>query len=256
MKKVVLIILALGLLIACKKKKTEEEPTTPITIPVNPPQAPGFIINIPTDADGVLTSSQDPYEFTNLYVTQLGKATAFFYTAPGNYNYVDAGVVKCNDSVLVKQSSGSYLYNGKPINGQPVSGIQYGSGFVWNVSGNTNVPAFTYTSTTFPSIAALTSNTMIPKNNPYNVTFSGASNADSVVVMLSGDSTAIQKKTVGATSGVCNFTAAEINAVRKKVSSYFPYINFITYKIQANAVANRKYYMVGSISSSYRVNIQ
>lgn len=255
MKNLALIVLVLLAGFACKKKETKED-ETPITPPTTNPAAPVFFINIPSDADGVLMATVTDHEFTNFYVTQLGKASAFFYTAPGNYNYVDAGVVKCNDSVLVKQSSGSYLYNGKPINGQPISGIQYGSGFVWNVSGNTNVPAFTFTSTTFPTNAALTSNTMIPKNNPYNVTFSGASNADSVVVMLSGDSTAIQKQTVGATSGICNFTSAQINAVRKQGSTSFPYISFISYKITANAVSTRKYYMVGSISSSYRVNIQ
>jgi hypothetical protein len=255
MKKVVLIVLALGLLIACKKKKTEEEPTTPITIPVNPPQAPVFFINIPADADGVLTSSQDPYEFTNLYVTRLGKATAFFYTAPGNYNYVDAGVVKCNDSTLIKQSSGSYYFGGKPINGQPFSGINYGSGSTWTVSGTASVPSFTFANTNFPTIAALTSGTVISKTSLNTITFNGATNADSVVVMLSCDSV-LKKRTVSAAAGTCTFTAAEASAVKKTGSTNFVYLNFISYKIQANAVSTKKYYMVNSITSTNRVNLQ
>ena len=95
------MVLAFGLLFGCKKKKKDDETTTPITLPINPPQPPVFTINIPSDADGVLMASQIPHEFTNSYVTQLGQASAFFYTAPGNYNYVDAGMVTCNDSALV-----------------------------------------------------------------------------------------------------------------------------------------------------------
>jgi len=258
MKKIIIIILALalGLFAGCKKKKTDEEPETPVTPPVATPQAPVFIINIPADADGVLMASQTPYEFTNLYVTQLGGASAYFYTAPGNYNYVDAGTVKCNDTVLIKQSSGSYYFGGKPINGQPFSGINYGAGSTWTISGNASVPGFTFVNTSFPTAAALTSGTLISKTSSYNATFNGASNADSVVVTISGDSTALQKKTVAASSGLCNFSAAEIGAVKKAGSTYFPYINLFAYKIQANIVSTKKYYMVNSITSSYRVNIQ
>ena len=121
MKKIVLIVLLLVSVFGCKKKKKDEETTTPITsTPTNPP-APVLTVNVPLDADGVLMASRIPYEFTNMYVTQLGKASAFFYTAPGNYNYVDAGTVTCNDSIIVKQSGGSYYFGGKAINGQPYS---------------------------------------------------------------------------------------------------------------------------------------
>ena len=255
MKKIVLISVAISLFVAGKKKKTDDNQADTIPPTVLPAQAPVFSFNIPSDADGVLIASQIPYEFTNLYVTQLGGASAYFYTAPGNYSYVDAGTVKCNDSVIVKQSSGSYYFGGKPINGQPISGIHYTSGSSWTVTGTTSVPSFTFANTSFPTTAALTSSTLIPKTNPYTATFSGAANADSVVVMLSGDSTSLQKKTVVASAGVCNFSAAEIGKVKKYGSTNYPYINFISYKIQANAVSTKKYYMVNSISSSYKVNI-
>lgn len=255
MKKIVLIVLALGIIAGCKKKKADEEETT-IPPTVITPQAPAFVITIPADADGVIWASQTPYEFSNFYVTQLGGASAYFYTAPGNYNYVDAGIVKCNDSTLVKQSSGSYYFGGKAINGQPLSGINYTSGSTWTISGTASVPSFTFANTSFPTIAALTSSTLISKTSAYTVTFNGAVNADSVVVMISGDSTGIQKKIVTAISGACNFSAAEIGKVKKYGSTMFPYINLISYKIQANPVSTKKYYMVNSISSSYRVNVQ
>lgn len=255
MKKITLIVLAIGLIFGCKKKKAEEDITDPITPPIPAPSAPVFFISIPSDAHGVIMSSQFPFEFSNSYITQLGSASAFFYTAPGNYNYVDAGIVKCNDSVLVKGSSGSYAYNGKAINGQPLSGINYGSGSTWTITGTASVPSFTFANLSFPAIAALTSSTLISKTNPYNVTFGGVANADSVVVMLTGDSTNIQKRTVGAGSGICAFSAAEIGKVKKAGSTNFPYINFISYRIQGNTVSSKKYYMVNSISSSYKVNI-
>jgi hypothetical protein len=254
MKKIALIVLALCVFVACKKKKKEDETTTPIEIPINPPQPPVLTINIPADADGVLMASQIPYEFTNNYVTQLGKASAFFYTAPGNYNYLDAGIVTCNDSVLAKQSGGSYYFAGKAINGQPFSGINYGSGSTWSVTGTSSVPAFTFATTSFPSIAALTSSTMIPKTSAYNATFSGGANADSVVVMLVCDSVLL-KKTVDVASGMCAFTATQVASVKKHGSVNFSYINFVSYKIQPNTVAAKKYYMVNSITSTYRVNV-
>ncbi|HWY12080.1 MAG TPA: hypothetical protein VN026_12185 [Bacteroidia bacterium] len=255
MKKFILILIALNLFIGCKKKKTDDNQANTIPPTVLPAQAPVFSFNIPADANGVLIASQIPHEFTNLYVTQLGGASAFFYTAPGNYSYVDAGTVTCNDSILVKQSSGSYYFGGKAINGQPFSGINYGSGSSWTVTGSTSVPSFTFANTSFPTTAALTSSTLISKTNPYAATYSGAANADSVVVMLSGDSTNLQKKTVVATAGVCNFSAAEIGAVKKHGSTNNPFINFVSYRIQVNTVSIKKYYMVNSMSSSYMVNI-
>lgn len=247
-------MLVFALVNACKKKKTEEEESpTPVTPPTASPMAPVLSVNIPADADGVLMASVIPHEFGNGYITQLGKASSFFYTAPGNYNYVDAGTVKCNDSVLVK-TSGTYYFNGKPINGQPGSGINYAAGSTWSVTGTSSVPSFTYSSGTFPTGAALTSGTLISKSAPYVVTYTGAANADSVVISLSGDSVFMQKKSVLASAGTCTFTAAEIGKVKKIGSGNFPYLNIISYSINGNTVSTKKYYMVNSITTTYRIN--
>lgn len=254
MKKIVLIVLVLGVMISCKKKKQDEEPAQEpeTTTPTNPP-APVLSINIPADADGVLMASEIPFEFGNGYVTRLGKASAFFYTAPGNFNYVDAGTVSCKDSVLTK-TSGSYYFGGKPINGQPYSGINYGAGSTWSVSGTASVPAFTFSTSTFPSLGALTSSTLISKSSPYTATYSGAANADSVVVMLTGDSVLVQKKTVLASSGTCSWTAAEIGKVKKQTSGQFPALHIISYTIISNTVTTKKYYMVNTNTNTYRIN--
>lgn len=253
MKKIILIVLVFGVMIACKKKKQDEEPETPVTTtPTNPP-APVLSINIPADADGVLMASEIPHEFGNGYVTRLGKASAFFYTAVGNYNYVDAGTVSCKDSVLPK-ISGSYYFEGTLKNGQPNCGINYAAGSTWTVSGSSSVPAFTFSTATFPSIGALTSGTLISKSSPYVATYSGAANADSVVIMLTGDSVQVQKKTILASSGSCTWTAAEIGKVKKQTSGLFPALHIISYSIQSNTVTTKKYYMVNSNTTTYRIN--
>lgn len=255
MKKIALIVLALFVVMACKKKKTEDNSTTAtVQPPSNNPSNPVTDIFIPADADGVLRSSEIPYEFSNNYVTRLGKATAYFYTSPGNFNYVDAGVVKANDSTLAKLS-GAYYFGGKPINGQPKSGINYSGGSTWTVTGTSSVPSFTFSNTSFPTMAALTSGTLISKATAYNLTYSGVVNADSVVVILSGDSTAVQKKTVVTSAGGCVFSSAELGKVKKAGTGNFPYINITTYNMVANPVSSKKYYMINSNTSSYRINI-
>lgn len=255
MKKTGLIIAIFIGLMACKKKSSNNDTTTPVTPPVSSPVAPSFFINIPSDAYGVLMASRTPYTFSNNFVTLKGDASAFFYTAPGDYNYVDAGTVKCCDSTLVRQSSGSFLFNSKAKNGQAISGINYSSGSTWTVTGTSSVPAFTYAIASFPSDAILTSSTLISKTLPYTATFNSPANSDSVVVLFGCDSV-LQKKTVSAGSGSCSFTAAQVAAVKKAGSVNKGYINFLSYQIQANTVSGKKYYMVNSNTVTYTVTIQ
>lgn len=245
--------MAIALFEGCKKKEKTED-TAPVTPPVSTPQAPVFFISIPSDAYGVLMASRIPYTFSNNYVTLKGDASAFFYTAPGDYNYVDAGTVKCNDSVLVKQSSGSYFFNGKAKNGQPVSGNDYSAGVTWSVTGTSSVPGFTYNISNFPSDAMLTSSVLLNKNNPYTATFTGANNADSVVVMLGCDSV-LQKKTVSVATGSCSFTQVQVASVKKASSINKGYINLLSYRIMTNSVSGKKYYMVNTNTTTYTVSI-
>lgn len=255
MKKIGIILLVMILGFACKKEEKSPETTTPTQPPVASPAPPALFITIPADANGVLIASRVPYTFSNNYTTLKGSASAFFYTSPGNYNYVDAGIVKCNDSVLVKQSSGSYLFSGVAKNGQPVSGIDFSAGSGWTVAGTSSVPSFTFNTTTFPSDAILTSSAIITKTVSYTAMFSGALNSDSVVVMFGCDSVLL-KKTVSAGLGSCLFTAAEVGSVRKKYSTSKGYLNFISYKIQPNTVSGKKYYMINSNTATYTVTIQ
>lgn len=250
MKKLMLFILALGLFLACKKKNKEPEATVPPAVVT--PQNPVSVITIPADADGVLNASRA--QKNSSYPTYVGDATAFFYNSATSYSYVDAGTVKCNDSVLVKQSSGPYQYLGKLVGTQPYSGIDYSAGYSWTVTGTSSVPSFTFANASFPSNAALTSSTLIPKAISYTCTFTPPLNSDSVVVMLTCDSV-LQKKTVAASTGTCSFSAAEVSAVKKDGSTNFPYVSLISYRIQPNVVSVKKYYMVSSTTATWRVNI-
>jgi hypothetical protein len=251
MKKIVLILIAIGIFVACKKKKKEED-EAPVIPPVATSQPVSPPIRIPADADGLLYAYR--IQKSASYSTYVGDASAFFYTAPGNFITVDAGTVKCNDSVLIKQSSGSYLYFGKTVGTQPYSGIDYNAGYSWTVTGTSNVPAFTFVNTSFPTNAALTSSTYITKSTPYTCSFAPPLNADSVVITFVCDSVQ-QKKTVPAASGTCTFSASEVDAVKKAGSTAFPYLHLLSYRIQANVVSAKKYYMVGSTTASWRCNI-
>jgi len=255
MKKTGLVILVLLSFLACKKKEKDSDSGSTVPPPVSTPLAPVFFINIPSDAYGVLMASRFPYTFSNNFVTLKGDASAFFYTAPGDYHYVDAGVVKCNDSLLTKQSSGAYVFNSKAKNGQATSGTNYSLGSAWSVAGTSGVPAFTYSITNFPTDAFLTSSILLNKTAPYIATFNGASNSDSVVVLLGCDSV-MQKQTVSASSGICNFTQAQVASVKKAGSVNKEYINLISYRIQSNTVSGKKYYLVNSNTATYTVNIQ
>lgn len=255
MKRLIGFILIAFIGVSCKKESSNPSTTTPTQTPIATPAAPNLVITVPADANGVLMASRIPFTFSNNYTTLKGSATAFFYTAPGNYTYVDAGVVKCNDSILTKQSSGSYYFSGTAKNGQPISGIDYAAGSVWSVAGTSSVPAFTFTNAAFPADAMLTSSTLINKSAPYTVTFNGANNSDSVVVMFGCDSVLL-KRTIVTTVGTCNFTAAEVGSVKKKYSSNKGYINLISYKIQPNTVSGKKYYMIDSNTATYTVTIQ
>jgi hypothetical protein len=255
MKKIAAILCVIILFTECKKKEEAPETPTPVLSNPTPPVKPNFFVTIPSDADGVLNASRVPVTFSNNFTTKLGKATAFFYTAPQNYTYVDAGTVSCNDSVLVKQSGGSYSYSGKAVNGQPESGILYTAGSTWSVSGTSSVPSFTFMHSVYPTDATITSATTFTRTAPYTVTYSGVTNADSVVIFFGCDSTLIQK-TVSAASGSYAYSAAEVGSVKKKNSGTKGYFSFMPYKLISNTVSSKKYYFLNSTTATYTVTIQ
>ncbi|MGZ4037886.1 MAG: hypothetical protein ACXVPQ_08675 [Bacteroidia bacterium] len=250
---VILLALCLLLAISCKKKNTDNTTTPSTTAGQNNPPAPNLVINVPSDASGILIASLIPYTFTNNYTTALGNATAFFYTATGNYNYVDAGTVKCNDSILVKQSGGSYMFSGKPLY-QPQSGIEYGSGAVWNVSGST-ASAFTFTSSQFPSAATVTSGNLLNKSSNYTLTFSGVSNADSISIYFGCDSLVIRRVVAG-TMGAAVYTSTDVASVKKAISTNKGYFNITPYNLKSTTASGKKYYMANANTTTFTVNIQ
>jgi hypothetical protein len=255
MKNVVIFLsICIVLAISCKKKTTTSgTPAQATTTGLNNPQAPNLVINVPPDANGILIASSVPYTFSDNYSTTLGNASAFFYTSPGNYNYVDAGTVKCNDSVLTKLSGGSYMFSGKAVHA-PQSGIGYSGGSVWNVSGNT-APAFTFTSLAFPSAPTPTSSNLLYKNSNYTLTFSGVANADSISIYFGCDSVVIRKVISGSLNSA-TYLASEIASVKKAYSSNKGYFNITPYNLKSTSVSGKKYYMANANTSTYTVNIQ
>ncbi len=256
MKNIVFLISVCVLLgFSCKKKNkaSEESNSSGTTTGILLPSPPNYVIPVPADADGALFASRAPYIFPS-FTTLLGKASAFFYTAPGNYNYVDAGIVKCNDSVLVKQSGGSYYFGGKAINYQTYSGIDFTSSITWSVSGNV-APAFTYSTNVFPTDGVLTSPLIMYKNANYNLTLSGASAADSIVIYLTCDSIPV-KKTIPGNATSTTIFASQIAASKKSGTNTKGFLNLIPYTIQSKTVSAKKYYLVNSTTATFTVSIQ
>jgi hypothetical protein len=252
-----MVLFVTSLIFSCKKKK-EENNETPVTYTPAPatPVKPVFAIGIPGDADGVLNASLIPYTFSSGgFTTKVGNATAFFYKAPGDYNYIDAGTVKCNDSTLTKLSGGSYSFNGTAINGQAESGINYSSGAIWTGGGTSAVPAFTIANTIFPTDATITSATTFTHNASYNLTFSGVANADSVQILFGCDSVLILK-TVNAAVTSYSYSAAEVASVKKKFSGKKGYFTFTPCKLTPNSISGKKYYSLNSTTKTYTVTIQ
>jgi hypothetical protein len=257
MKNIVYILsVCILLIISCKKKNKnsidDNSQTQGTTTGVNVPPPPNLIINVPHDANGVLMASRVPYNFGS-FTTLVGNASAFFYTSPSDYNYQDAGVVKCNDSILMKQS-GSYYFGGKAINFQTYSGINYTAGSLWNVTGN-EAPAINYTITSFPTDANMTSSNLLYKNATYTLTFNGANNSDSVAVYLGCDSQMV-KKTIGATTYSVSFTGSEVASTKKHGSTNKGFFNIIPYSLQSASFSSKKYYFINASTSTWTVTIQ
>lgn len=188
------IILALSLLLslACKKKKNEPEPT-PITS-YNSWDAYSSIQTTKHTSDNLGVLWHD------------SSSLAVFYDRPIKYtnaNYVSAGIVKLNDSVLYYNSGIYSCYQDINITA-PVK---------WTVTGSGTITPFDYTIT--PSYPKYTGGGLLPdtciKANGITVTMSGVSNnTQGVSLFLNGSSGMTNKFISGSGNGSVTFTAADL----------------------------------------------
>jgi hypothetical protein len=188
----IFIVFTLLFSLSCKKKKNEPEPT-PVTS-YNSWDAYSMLQTMKHTSDNLGVLWHD------------SSSLAVFYDRPiksSNSNYVSAGIVKLNDSVLYYNSG---LYSGyHPINiTAPVK---------WTVTGSGTITPFDYTIT--PSYPKYTGGNLLPdtciKANGITVTVSGVSNnTQGVSLFLNGSSGMTNKFISGSGNGSVTFTAADL----------------------------------------------
>lgn len=159
-------------------------------------------------ADGALfaVSTATTYEvpFVGPIAIDLNTGVGVFYDDAGAK--VNAGTVRCNDSLFTFQN-GAYYFQQSIGN---ITGLDFGPGVNWNVTGGSGIPAFTrsITSIPMPSVGDVNSATTINRATDYTLSVPFVSGADSVYYTVGG----LLKRTGGGATS-CVFTAAELGTL-------------------------------------------
>lgn len=211
---------------------------------------------VPTysDADGVLaavyTNNWINVPFIGTINTPIGTAVAAFYSTTGGTTYVDAGVVKCEDSTLTKNASNNYYFNPSIYN---ATGLDLFGSVSWNVAGNGSFTGFNYTTTTsMPDIDSISNGATVNSGAAFTLTASGSiTNSDSVIFIVAGQSkTLMATRPAGTTSHT--FSAADMATLGAGtgILEIVPY-NWET----TTTVGGKKYYFVNQAAATKIVTI-
>jgi hypothetical protein len=198
---------------------------------------------------------------TTIY-TESGVAS--INTSSTSTTLVDGGVVKINDSSLVKQSNNAYFFTKNNPNTTSSFTNFFGSGSKWNVAGNSanGVPAFTYTATQFPTLPALNlSNNTINKNAAYAVNLGSITTAcDSVIFQLvGGGSTKLTSASKSGSTTMYTFSATEMATLQaSSTTSGIPagQLSVFAYKYYNTTISGKKYWFVNVSAKTILVNVQ
>ncbi|MFN8154937.1 MAG: hypothetical protein U0Y08_11660 [Bacteroidia bacterium] len=206
-----------------------------------------------SDADGVLAAV-----YTNNWITMpfvgtmnmpIGTAVAAFSSTTGGSTYVDAGVVKCEDSTLTKNSSNAYYFNPSMYNPY---GLSLGGNVSWDVAGNASVPVINYTTSgVIPSVDSISNGTTINKSNAYTLSVMGSiSNSDSVIFVVAGPSaTLMVTRPAGTTSHT--FSATEMGTI----GSGSGVVEVVPYNWESTTISGKKFYFVNEAAATKLVTI-
>ncbi|MBS1612369.1 MAG: hypothetical protein JST49_06065 [Bacteroidetes bacterium] len=236
--KMLLPVAMLAVLSGCKKDEdnTPQQPSA-----VSPTQTFNY-----SDAWGLLagvktvTSQSTPIGPIDI---ELGTAVAAFNVSAGSSEYQDAGTVSCNTKGLTKQTGNSYVFQPSQAD---VTGIEFNNGSSWNVSGSTNVPAFTASFNQFPSTPTLNSTNDVTLADGYTVSFTSVSGADSVLVILATNNSYAEKRLAGWQNSA-TFTASDLNGL--SASQYgMIQVTPYTWDVRTNLIPGKKVYMVNQVT--------
>ncbi len=251
MKKNLLVLATLfavlGTVSSCKKDNNNNQ-----NQPANNPPQP----TLPTDADGgfahVLSVSYTTVggSFgipTIVNKLELGVASAWL----GQPNaFEDAGVVKCQDSVLTKAANNAYVFQPKSLDG-----IQKSNATRWDVQGSGSLTGFVYThNANFPSVDSIANGMDVNTGSAFTLEAKGSvTNSDSVIFMVIGPSGFVLK-TKGPNVKTCDFTASEMATVGKGDNSGL--LQIAPYRLLGNTINGKKYYFIKETCVSKFVNLK
>jgi hypothetical protein len=250
------------------KPKDEVAPDEPATTTGSSNTTPGTTI---PGADGayiglknlvVSNYSLSGFPINTTIYTESGVAS--INTSSTSTTLVDGGVVKINDSSLVKQSNNAYFFTKNNPNTTSSFTTFFNSGSKWNVSGNSTngVPAFTYTASLFPSLPAFNlANNNISKSSAYSVNLSSTtSGCDSVIFQLiGGGSTKLTSASKSGSTTMYTFSATEMATLQaSSTASGIPagQLSVFAYKYYNTTISGKKYWFVNVSAKTILVNVQ
>ncbi|MBN8701858.1 MAG: hypothetical protein J0M08_02260 [Bacteroidetes bacterium] len=272
LKKLGLLLLAGMITISsCKKEEEatpeEETPVPTVTTPGTPgttvPGSDGTFVNLKSV---VYTTMILPFVGANTTKVYSESSIASVMTSSTSSTLVDAGVVKCNDSTLTKQSNNSYIFTKQNSNSTSSFTTFFNSGAYWDISGNSgnSVPAFTSSTYAIPSTPQLTFPTdsapTISKSGSYYVYFGYISNCDSVICQIvGGNGTVLTSKPLAPGAYGHTFTSAEMGTLQPSLTTGgIPtgQIGVYAYKYSSQTVSGKKYWYINIGAKTYMANIK
>ena len=249
MKKIIYLFSALALMVSSCKKDDDTTPSSTSTATA------GSTVPKLSDADGVfaaiITNNWVSVPFIGAINTPYGTAVGVISDATGSSTYIDAGTVKCDDTLLVRNSSNNYLFQ---ASGYSATGLSFNTGNAkWEIGGNSAVAAFNYTTTIgFPELDSISSASTINVGASYTLaTSSAVTNSDSVIFMIAGPNGNVMKtKGPGTTS--TTFTSAELTSL----GSGTGIAEIVPYSIESKVLNGKKYYFINENAVTKSVKLQ
>jgi hypothetical protein len=250
MKKIIYLFSALILVVSSCKKDDDATPaaTSSTTTVVNTtPDWP--------DADGlfaaIISNNWIDIPFVGPFNMPYGTAGGYVFSSTGATTFIDAGTIKCDDTLLVRDNTNFYSYKGT---GSSATGLQYSSGNAkWEIGGNSSVVGFNYTTTNgFPEIDSISSANTLFSGFSYTLsTSSMITNSDSVIFLIArGGKAYVVTRGPGTTSHT--FSAAEVSAlgVGTGVAEIIPY------SLESKVANGKKYYFLNENTVTKAITIQ
>ena len=175
----------------------------------------------------------------------VGLGVAVFYEAGNMESFLEAGTVNLNSLTCTKQDNNTYVF--QPSQQNP-TGIDFGSGVSWSVSGAANVDAFSYDPTiSFPEVEAISSGEVVNKANGYTLTTSSITGADSVIFQIGS-----VLKTLPGNSTSCNFSSTDLSGLTTGTSI----VQIAAYKMENQMITGKNYYFINETVVSKAVTIE